>query len=426
MRLERTLHARTSMPDVCHQPRPDAAPAASHALLPVAPVHVRTVNLCGRRLLQVERLRGYLLGNGYPLTPSAQDAHYVLVVGCAFNDHTERVSTAVFDEHRRSLRAGQRLFALEGIADICGPTWASGGICDPDHTIPTTRFDRLDRFFARRHRFDDTPEANVPGQCDGVRPGAPAVLAPRRATSPADVFSIQVGTGCVDHCTYCGDKPIVGDLRSRPLPGILAQVRLAASLGYESIELIGDDVGCYGIDIGSGLPDLLDAVAAEPNVRRLSLLEINVRYLARHEAFLRTFLPRRVLTKVAVAFQSGSDRVLDLMGRGYDADDVRRLARLLTDNGVWKHAHVIVGFPTETPDEFSASCALLLEGGFESATLFLYQDRPGTLAAGLEPKVPLDEQRRRLEWARVRLADAGFVSNAREDKLQVCRQPAPQ
>lgn len=419
------MHIRASMPDVCDQPGPDAACATSRALLPVAPVCVRTVNLCGRRLLQVERLRGYLLRNGYPLTPSAQDAQYLLVVGCAFNDHTQQVSAAVFDEHRRALREGQHLFALEGIADVCGPAWASDAICDPDHAIPTTRFDRLDTFFARRHRFDDTPEANVPGQCEGVRPGAPAVLAPRRATSPSDVFSIQVGTGCVDHCTYCGDKPIVGDLRSRPLSGIVAQVRLAGSLGYETIELIGDDVGCFGIDIGSSLPELLDAVAAEPNVRRLSLLEVNVRYLARYEAFLGEFLPRRVLKKVAVAFQSGSDRVLGLMARGYAAADVRRLAGLLTDHGVWKHAHVIVGFPTETLEEFEASCGLLLDGGFESATLFLYQDRPGTPAAALAPKVPLPEQRRRLELARVRLAEAGFVSNAREDKLQVCRQPAP-
>lgn len=413
------------MPDVCDRTRHHADPRTGDSLLPVAPVCVRTVNLCGRRLLQVERLRGYLLGNGYPLAPSPDDAQYVLVVGCAFNDHTERVSAAVYEAHRQALRQGQHLFALEGIADICGPAWASDARCDPSHAIPTTRFDRLDPFFARRQRFEDTPDANVPGQFDGVGPGAVVAFVPARATGASDVFSIQVGTGCLDHCSYCGDKPIVGDLRSRPLPHILDQVRLAAGLGYESIELIGDDVGCYGADCGSSLPALLAAVAAEPNVRRLSLLEVNVRYLARYEAFLREFLPARVLKKVAVAYQSGNDRVLDLMARGYRAGDVGRLARLLTDFGVWKHAHVIVGFPTETPDEFSQSCDLLFDGGFESATLFLYQDRPGTPAAGLEPKVPLVEQKRRLEEARVRLAGAGFVSNAREDKLQVCRQPAP-
>jgi len=397
--------------------------ASAAGFVPTSGTFVETVNLCGRRLLQVERLKAYLLHNGYPLVSRAEDAETIMVVGCAFNNHTESVSLSVIDERHRARRAGQRLIALEGVADTCRAQLLARGACEDAHIIPTTAFERLDPLFARHVPFADVPDGNVPGQYDGRRPDDLALRAPSSSTA---VFGVQVATGCADECAYCGDKPIVGDLRSRPLASIVAQVETAVGLGYRSIELVGDDVGAYGLDAGSDLTTLLSHVGECRGVERLSLLEVNVKYLVRHEVFLRVFLQRGLLRRMAVAFQSGSDRILALMRRGYESADVLRIARLLSEAGVWKHAHVIVGFPTESPAEWERSCALLLEGGFESATMFLYQDRPGTPASSMIPKIPEPEQRARLEAARQRLARAGFVSHARTDKLQVCRVPAPE
>ena len=397
----------------------------SSDLLETAAVCIQTVNLCGRRLLQVERLKGYLLANGFRLVPRPADARHILLVGCAFNTHTEQVSLKALEEHRRDLGPSQQIFILEGVADTCGERLVQQGLCAARHIVPTTEFARLDRYFARNLRFDQSPEANVPGQYDGHSPSTIKAFAVNQAPSTTAVFSVQVGAGCLDNCTYCGDRPIVGPLRSRPLGTILAQVDQALALGYRSFELIGDDVGCYGLDTGHDLPTLLRHMSERRYVERLSLLEVNVKYLVRYEPFLREYLRLGTLRKIAVAFQSGSDRVLSLMARGYGAGDVRRIARLLSDTGVWKHAHVIIGFPTETDQEWEQSCDLLLEGRFESATLFLYQDRPGTPATALVPKVPEAEKGHRLERARLRLASAGFTSATRDDKLQVCRVPPP-
>lgn len=394
-------------------------------LLPQAPVCVESINLCGRRLLQVERLKSYLLANGYPVVNHVEEAEYVLVAGCAFNSYTETTSLESLAEYKRRLRPTQSIFVLEGVADMCAERLRHEEFCNADHVIPTTEFSKLDLFFERKYPFDQTPEANIPGQYDGWNPESFGTFSLAPASSSATVFSVQVGIGCLDHCTYCGDKAIVGNLQSRPMDLILAQIDQAVALGYRAIELIGDDIGSYGLDIGTTLPALLTRLSQRKQIERISFLEVNVKYLVIYESFLKKYLPFKTLRKMALAFQSGSDRILGLMSRGYCADDVRRVSRLLTNAGVWKHGHVIVGFPSETSLECEQSCDLLLEGGFESATIFLYQDRPGTVASGILPKVPDAEKRHRLETIRKRLSDEGFAFVAREDKLQVCKQGAP-
>jgi tRNA-2-methylthio-N6-dimethylallyladenosine synthase len=232
---------------------------------------------------------------------------------------------------------------------------------------------------------------------------SPGAVALRRSAHSAWV-TVQVG--CDNSCSFCIVPQVRGPEVSRPMERIVAEVAGLAGHGVSEVTLLGQNVNSYGRDITRRRPlfaELLRAVGAVDGIRR-------VRYTSPHPKDLRpeTLVAMAETTALCehlhLPLQSGSDRVLAAMRRGYTAE--RYLARLAAARAAVADlavtTDVIVGFPGETEDDFSETLAVVAEASYDSAYTFIFSPRPGTRAAAMSDRfVDSEEVAARFERLRV-------------------------
>jgi len=207
---------------------------------------------------------------------------------------------------------------------------------------------------------------------------------------------LTIMEGCNHVCSFCVVPRTRGSEVCRPLPDILREARELIAGGYAEIMLLGQTVNAWA-DGGADFVDLLTALDSLPGLERLRFTtshpeHVNER-LADVFASLRTLCPY-----LHLPFQSGSDRILAAMRRGYDRkaylDTIRLLRERVPDLAL--STDVIVGYPTENDEDVAATLSVLDEVGFASLFSFLYSPRPGTTAFFEVDDVSLAEKRRRL------------------------------
>jgi tRNA-2-methylthio-N6-dimethylallyladenosine synthase len=220
-----------------------------------------------------------------------------------------------------------------------------------------------------------------------------SALPVRRDVAHAAWVTIQVG--CDNTCAFCIVPAVRGKEISRPFTDVVREVEEAAAAGVTEVTLLGQNVNSYGRDITKRRPlfaDLLRAVGSVDGIRR-------VRYTSPHPKDLR---PETIAAMAEVPtvcehlhlpLQSGSDRILAAMHRGYTAarylEKLAKARAAVPDLAVT--TDIIVGFPGETDDDFERTLEVAAEAEYDSAYTFLFSPRPGTEAAALTNQfVPSD------------------------------------
>ncbi len=225
-------------------------------------------------------------------------------------------------------------------------------------------------------------------------------LPPPRAEGATAFVSIM--EGCSKYCSFCVVPYTRGEEVSRPFEQVMEEVRGLAAQGVREIYLLGQNVNAYRgeMEEDGGEADLallIEAVAALPGVGRVRFttshpLEFTDRLA---EAYGR--IPQ-LANFLHLPVQSGSDRVLAAMKRGYTALEfkakVRKLRAARPD--ICLSSDFIVGFPGETERDFEATLQLVRDVGFDQSFSFIYSRRPGTPAASLEDDVPAEVKHERL------------------------------
>jgi tRNA-2-methylthio-N6-dimethylallyladenosine synthase len=225
----------------------------------------------------------------------------------------------------------------------------------------------------------------------------PSALPARRETSYNAWVTIQVG--CDNNCAFCIVPAVRGAEISRPYTDVIAEVTRLAGEGVTEVTLLGQNVNSYGRDLqlvarqggdaGARLrplfADLLRDVGAVPGIRR-------VRYTSPHPKDMRADVLAAMATTPAVCehlhypLQSGSDRVLALMHRGYTAarylDRLAEARATIADLAV--STDIIVGFPGESDDDFARTLEVAAAAEYDYAYTFIFSPRPGTEAATME------------------------------------------
>jgi len=242
----------------------------------------------------------------------------------------------------------------------------------------------------------------------------PSALPVRREVPYAGWVTIQIG--CDNSCAFCIVPSVRGREISRPFDDIVAEVATLAADGVTEVTLLGQNVNSYGRDLmlarrQSGervrvrplFADLLRAVGSVDGIRR-------VRYTSPHPKDLRPETIEAMATVPSVCehlhlpLQSGSDRILAAMHRGYTAERyLERLARAreaIPDLAVT--TDIIVGFPGESDDDFERTLEVVAEAGYDSAYTFIFSPRPGTEAAERRHEfVPAELAAERFERLRI-------------------------
>jgi len=212
---------------------------------------------------------------------------------------------------------------------------------------------------------------------------------------------VSVMEGCSKYCSFCIVPFTRGEEVSRSFESVLTEVRQLAAQGVMEVTLLGQNVNAYRGLMADGaridLATLIHHVARVPGVER-------IRFTTSHplefgDSLIEAFASvPQLANHLHLAVQSGSDRVLALMKRGYTAlefkDRVRRLRAVRPDISL--SSDFIVGFPGESERDFSATLALVREVGFDQSFSFIYSRRPGTPAASLPDEVQPDVQHERL------------------------------
>ena len=222
--------------------------------------------------------------------------------------------------------------------------------------------------------------------------------APRAEGSSAFVSIME---GCSKDCTFCVVPYTRGDEVSRGFDSVMDEVRALARQGVGEITLLGQNVNAYAGAMADGaivdLATLIHYVAEVDGVQRIRFTTSHPVEFSESLVEAYAHVPK-LANHLHLAVQSGSDRILSAMKRGYTAlefkEKVRRLRAVRPDISV--STDIIVGFPGETERDFEATLKLVRDVNFDQSFSFIYSQRPGTPAASLPDDVPHDTKQQRL------------------------------
>ncbi len=254
---------------------------------------------------------------------------------------------------------------------------------------------QVDVSFPEIEKFDALPPARVEG---------------------ATAF-VSVMEGCSKFCSFCIVPYTRGEEISRPLDDVLAEIAGLAAQGVQEVTLLGQNVNAYrGLMADEETADfafLLDCVHELPGIGRIRYTTSHPREMTPRliEAYAR--LPKLV-SHLHLPVQSGSDRVLAAMKRGYTALEYKSIVRRLraARPDISLSTDFIVGFPGETEADFEATMKLIDEVGFDASFSFLYSPRPGTPATELADDTPQDVKARRLKRLQKRIEERAQAISA--------------
>jgi len=333
---------------------------------------------CQMNLYDSELIQSILIEGGYTLTPSTDDADVVLMNTCAIRENAHRKIYGRLDilrplkkqreQERRPFVVGVLGCMAQNLKEELLAHPVANLVVGPDNyralpdlisNIAQTSAPEISAFLSEYETYSDI----APTRKEGVN----AWLAIMR--------------GCDNFCSFCVVPYTRGRERSRSVESILQEVRHLVEMGYPQVTLLGQNVNSYRHE-GAVFADLISDVAQVNGLKR-------VRFTSPHpkdfpEAVLRVIAKNQNICKhIHLPLQSGSDRILSLMNRTYTAHEYLNVVEMI--HSILPTAtittDIIVGFPTETEDDFQETVRLMNRVGFNNAYIFKYSERKGTTAA---------------------------------------------
>ena len=207
---------------------------------------------------------------------------------------------------------------------------------------------------------------------------------------------VAISKGCENYCSYCIVPYVRGPVRNRNVSDIAAEVRQLVSIGVKEFTLLGQNVNSY-YDGGLDFPDLLREISEIKGVARVRFTTSHPKDVSEKLFRVMSDIPQ-LCEALHLPLQSGSDRILQLMNRGYTNQQYKEsidLAREIIP-GLCLTTDLIAGFPSETEEDFQMTLEAVSDIGFDAAFMFRYSKRPRTAAAKLEDSQGDEVRLRRL------------------------------
>jgi ribosomal protein S12 methylthiotransferase len=341
---------------------------------------------CDKATVDSERLVGELVGHGARVVRELATADVVLVNTCGFIDAAKRESIEAMLEAAALKREG-RVRAVVAVGCLVQRYQD-----DLRRDLP-----EVDLFlgFGDLHKL--APELAARGLIADPVAGHPGVR--QYLGDGPHVRYLKISEGCDHGCAFCAIPIMRGKHRSEPLERLIREAQQLEAQGAREINLVAQDLGHYGRDLGRDgprLPEVLEALLRETGVPWFRLLYVYSAGLTDRLVDLIAREPR-IVPYLDMPIQHGSDRMLERMRRPERRDTIRAkvdwLRNAIPDLALRTTA--IVGFPGETEDDFQALGDLAEEVRFERLGVFTYSEQEGTRAAQFEDDVPDEVKRSR-------------------------------
>src|SRR5712692_10465730 len=330
-----------------------------------------------------ERVAGLLRDERYELTERAEDADLILLNTCAIREKCEDKVFSRLGELKHLKR--ERPHVLIGVMGCMAQLW-QGKIQERapsvDLVFGSAAVSRVGELVARA-RATGAPVLDT-GEAPLVK-----ITARPEAVGQLKAF-VTVMEGCEKGCTFCVVPVTRGRERSHSPASIVAEVRELAGAGVREVTLLGQTVNAYGRDLtpATDLAALLEMIDGIEGIERIRFTTSNPYNLtARLMGAIRD-VPK-VVEYLHLPLQSGSDRVLERMNRGYTRERYLELIAELRAAvpEIALSTDLIVGFPGETEEDFQATLEMVEEVGYDNVFVFRYSPRPGTPAAQFPDQV---------------------------------------
>lgn len=407
------------------------------------------ITSCSRRSLEIEQLKIFLQGNGFTLVGDDwnvdPDADLILLSTCGFTKAAEDFGFETLHRVQATKKPGARVIFGGCIPEI-NPGRVSQEYSGP--TFSPQSYSQLNEILGAKRRFEEFRRPNT-FENNGATPSL--ITDARKAIeilktfdgsfaglgyisrrfgngirrklirtkyahlNDRNTFYIQIQEGCSMHCSYCAIRMAIGPLRSRPIETVLAEFGMGLDQGYKQIQLMGDNAGSYGLDIGTNMGRLLERILEVERDFVLDLTDVNPVYLPMIFEPVRRLCIRKKISRLYVPIQSANRRLLKLMGRDCDMDAVKRMLieiKSLASPKFKMGTSLIVGFPSETIDELDETVQFCDEVGFDWVWCHSFSARPETPAATLPGQISAEEILRRAQWVKSQLGRKSIVTTA--------------
>ena len=336
---------------------------------------------CSASFADSEMISGLIVNSGHQLAQNSSDSELNLVVTCSVKDATAN----------KMIHRIKKLKSKPLVVAGCLPKAEKTTVMKISPNASMLGPNSLGKTMEVINSTLDGRQKIVLEDLDKKKLGIPKIR-----LNPT-VGIVEIANGCMSECTFCQTKLSKGDLNSYRIGDIVRQVKQEIIDGCKEIWLSSTDNGCYGLDIGTTLPDLVNSVAEIKGDFKIRVGMMNPMYMPRiKNELLSSFENDKVFKFLHIPVQSGSDSVLNEMKRGHTANTFKDISEKFKKR--FKHftisTDIIVGFPTESEEDFCQTVDLLKETKPDIVNLSRYSQRPGTDAA-LMKQIDIAEVKRR-------------------------------
>lgn len=336
---------------------------------------------CSASFADSEMISGLIVNGGHTLAQSTSDSDLNLIVTCSVKDVTA---------HKMAYRI-KKLRSKPLIVAGC---------------LPKAERSTVEKFSSRASMLGPNSIGKTLDVIDFTLKGkrtieledsdVSKVGLPKVRLNPV-VGIIEIASGCMSECTFCQTKLSKGDLQSYRIGDIVRQIKHDIDDGCKEIWLSSTDNGCYGLDIGTDLPGLITTVGEVNRDFMIRVGMMNPMYMPRiRDGLLEAFENDKVFKFLHIPVQSGSNKVLKEMKRGHTAkvfkDANERFQKKFGKFTI--STDIIVGFPTESENDFEQTIELVKKTRPDMINLSRYSARPGTDAAKMK-QIDVSEVKRR-------------------------------
>lgn len=367
-----------------------------------------TTNACVEGQLSSTYLEQFFMKNGVAVTRDLSQADTVFFWGCGLTEAREKDSLADIRDLKKRMAPGTKFIAWGCLPKINPGALSKiyeGPIVGADDksffegllqkiVVP---FDVLEVAWAQNKLVPS--ETCVEGGAQHADAFTDAFILFKedydrlwaRARKNTNYF-IRIAQGCTGGCAYCSERCVFGRIKSRPVANVISDLERGLKQGYNRFSLIATDVGPYGKDIGCNLADLLEKMVQFDDSKdyKIMLNQVNPFYVREMFSELKGIFASGKIAGLNCPVQSGSQRILKMMGRPHSAKDWKEDMATISREfpGIRLSTHIMVGFPTETDEDFEESLRLLDYPVFlDRIVIFKFSGRPKTHATQLPGQV---------------------------------------
>ena len=347
---------------------------------------------CDKNLVDSEVMLGMLKERGYTFTDDQAQADAAVVNTCCFINDAKEESIQTILELAELKKTGQlKALIVAGCLAQRYQAEIQEEIEEVDAIIGTTALEKvvetLDEVLAGKgeNHLESLDKAPLGGK--------------ERVLTTGGYFSyLKIAEGCNKHCTYCIIPKVRGEYRSVPMELLLDEARQLADKGIRELILVAQETTLYGMDLygEKKLPELLDKLC---EIEGLTWIRIMYCYPEEITQELIDVMKRqpKICHYLDIPIQSGSDRILKLMGRRTDTAQIEALVDHLREEipDICIRTTFITGFPTETEEDFTETMEFINRMEFDRLGVFTYSPEEGTPAAGMDGQVEEEVKVRR-------------------------------